>query len=120
MSIIVLGLVIVYAWRRFANNRPVFGTGEREPSPITRFVYNKYFVDEAYDVLIVKPSYAFGRFAHRIIENKGLDGIINGTGKLITGMSSGLRKAQTGNIGFYIFIMVFGIIAMLIWNIIYK
>ena len=42
--------------------------------------------------------------------------IVNGVGSTVNGISSVIRKAQTGHIGFYIFGMVIGIIAILFYT----
>jgi NADH-quinone oxidoreductase subunit L len=47
----------------------------------------------------------------------GIDGLVNGLGKGTIETSKGLRLLQTGNVGFYIFIMVLGIIAVLLYSV---
>jgi NADH-quinone oxidoreductase subunit L len=50
-----------------------------------------------------------------VIERMGIDGIVNGFGKSSIEASRGLRLLQTGNVGFYIFMMVAGIISILMY-----
>jgi NADH-quinone oxidoreductase subunit L len=45
-----------------------------------------------------------------------IDGFVNGVGSAVVGMSSIVRKAQTGHIGVYIFSMVLGIILILFYS----
>jgi NADH-quinone oxidoreductase subunit L len=48
-----------------------------------------------------------------IVERLGIDTLVNATGNLVVNASNVFRRLQTGRIGFYIFIMVLGIVAML-------
>lgn len=47
----------------------------------------------------------------------GIDGIVNGFGKGSIEASKGFRLLQSGNVGFYIFMMVGGIIALLVYSV---
>ena len=47
-------------------------------------------------------------FFYKVVDKMGIDGIINGLGKGTIETSKGLRLLQTGNVGFYIFMMVGG------------
>lgn len=82
---------------------------------LQRVIYNKYFVDEIYDMLIRKPLDVLAAAFHYIDVNV-IDGIVNGVGSTVNGLSSVVRKAQTGHIGVYIFSMVIGIIAILFYT----
>jgi len=42
-----------------------------------------------------------------------VDGIVNGTGKFVNWFSGIIRYAQSGNIGYYVFVMVIGIVLIL-------
>ena len=59
-------------------------------------------------------------FTYKIIELKGIDFIVNLTGKIVVFTSSIVRRIQTGNTGFYIFAMVIGIVVILMLNLLNK
>ncbi|HNB80524.1 MAG TPA: proton-conducting transporter membrane subunit, partial [Chitinophagaceae bacterium] len=85
---------------------------------LAKMAENKWYIDELYDTLIVKPVYAISRFAERVIEKSGIDAAVNGVGKLVEAGSQRLRLLQSGMVGFYLFMMVLGIIfifAIQIW-----
>jgi NADH-quinone oxidoreductase subunit L len=84
-----------------------------EISPVQKVVYNKYYVDEIYEMLITKPLNIISSIFDRFIESKVIDGIVNGVGTLVNKASDGLRLIQTGHIGFYLFAMVLSIVLML-------
>ena len=70
--------------------------------------------------VIVNPLSAIGNFFYKIIDIKIIDGLVNSVSKGLTASSGVLRLMQSGYVGFYIFAMVFGIIAILLFNLILK
>jgi NADH-quinone oxidoreductase subunit L len=76
-------------------------------------VYNKYFIDEIYHAIIVRPLYALSHAFDIFIEKLGIDRIVNGFGEFVQEGSKTLRLLQNGSIGFYIFAMVIGILVLL-------
>lgn len=79
-----------------------------------RLAANKYYVDEIYDTLIVKPLNALSSFFYNVLDIHFFDGIVNGIGEMTLALGKGVRLAQSGNIGFYLFAMVFGAIGILL------
>jgi NADH-quinone oxidoreductase subunit L len=82
-------------------------------------VYNKYFVDEIYDAIVVKPLYWLSHAFDIFIERLGIDKIVNGVGGSVDTGSKAFRLLQNGSIGFYIFAMVIGIVVLLSLTILY-
>lgn len=79
---------------------------------VQKLVYNKYYIDELYDTLIIKPLYSLSDFFYGVAE-MALDMIIEGIGKAVTESSNVIRKLQSGLVPHYITAMVLGIIAFL-------
>lgn len=77
-----------------------------------KLVYNKYYVDEFYNAVITKPLDILSKFLYSVIELLGIDKLVNLIGSATIQSSKGLRLAQSGNIGFYIFAMVLGLVIM--------
>ncbi len=73
---------------------------------------NKWYVDELYDAVIVRPIEALSRLLDKFAEKRGIDGIVNGVGKTVRWGGDRLRLLQSGQVGFYIFIMVMGIVVL--------
>lgn len=76
--------------------------------------YHKYFVDEIYDTIVVKPLYWLSGKFDLIIERLAIDRLVNSVGESVVAWSGLFRWFQNGTIGFYIFIMVMGVVAMLL------
>ncbi len=83
---------------------------------IYNLLWNKYYVDELYDAVIVNPIVTVSRnFLWRIADNKIIDGTVNASAKLIELFSASIRKIQTGVAQLYALVMVLGIAAALLW-----
>jgi NADH-quinone oxidoreductase subunit L len=79
-----------------------------------KVLQNKWYVDELYDSIIVKPLQKLSGFFSSAIEKRGIDGFVNGIGKSIHYGSRQIRLLQNGNVGNYILMMVIGVIVFLI------
>ena len=90
----------------------------QEPKGLGKVLANKWYVDEIYDTLIVKPIGYLGSFFKNIIEKSGIDGFVNGIGTFIQYSSRRLRLVQNGKVGTYIMFMVFSILVLwlVFWN----
>jgi NADH-quinone oxidoreductase subunit L len=77
---------------------------------------NKWYIDELYDAIIVKPINAIAVFFKNIIEKSGIDGVVNGVGKFVSYGSRQLRLLQSGQVNGYVLMMVLAMVVMLlIW-----
>ena len=103
-----------YAYVKYVKNSHVPVSDTEERPALANLSYHKFYVDEIYDALIRKPLDALSGFLYNAVEKLGIDGIVNGLGKTTMEASKGLRLLQTGNVGFYIFMMVVGIISILL------
>jgi NADH-quinone oxidoreductase subunit L len=104
-----VGIGIAYSKYIKQNNVPA------EDDKITGFakvLYNKYYVDEFYETLIVKPINAMARFFRDYIET-AISGFVFGLGKVSMELGSQGRKLHNGNTGFYLFAFVLGVIGMI-------
>ena len=80
-----------------------------------RWIYNKYYVDEFYDSLIVEPTIDGSRsLLWRVVDAGGIDGIVNGAGKLSRSIGGILKRAQSGSIRSYAAWVVLGSILVII------
>jgi NADH-quinone oxidoreductase subunit L len=79
-----------------------------------KLVSHKYYIDELYDILIVTLIRKLSDIFYDIFDMKVIDGIVNGSGKFFTNLSTDWRKIQTGVIQDYAIISIAGIILMLI------
>ena len=116
VSIVLLLIIIGWSYNMHVSQEKIPALHESEMSPLTKLLYNKYYIDELYQAVFVRPLQAFGRLFQKFIDNALIDGIIGGVNKGVILGSQTARLMQTGSTGFYVFAMVFGIIAILLFN----
>jgi NADH-quinone oxidoreductase subunit L len=117
-SVIGALIALIYAYIKYVKNGHVPASDEEERPGLISLSYHKFYIDEIYDWLIRKPLDTLSVFFYKVIDLLAIDGFVNGLGKLSVKSAKGLRLLQTGNVGFYIFMMVAGIIALLIFSLV--
>jgi len=100
LSTVLVLIAIVLAWFRF--RRPSFS----ESKGIGKLLANKWYVDEIYDAIIVKPLYKLGETLNEALEKSGIDALVNGIGKAVQYGGRQLRWLQSGQVGSYVLLMV--------------
>ena len=84
---------------------------------LVNLLSKKYYIDELYDHIIVKPILWLSRFFHEVVEIRFIDRFVNGVGNMVVWTGNTVRYIQTGNVGFYMFMMILGVILILFLNI---
>ena len=87
-----------------------------ETKGLAGLLQRNYRLDDIYQMIIVKPIQACGRFLHDIFDRWVIDGIVEGIGKVVMSSGKYARLAQNGIFSFYLYIMVIGIILLLVFN----
>ena len=91
-----------------------YGKKEQTTGGLVKVLENKWYVDELYDAVIVKPLNAVSTAFQNILEKKVIDGAVNGVGRLVQYSSRQIRFLQSGQVGNYILLMVFGMLILFI------
>jgi NADH-quinone oxidoreductase subunit L len=76
---------------------------------------NKWYGDEIIDFLIVNPVKAIGRFCNRAFERFVIDGATTGVAGLTRSAGAAVRDMQSGLLRGYAVLMLFGILAIVIY-----
>ncbi len=116
ISVVAALIAMLYAYNRYVKQAHIPADEITRRSGLARLSYNKFFVDEIYEALITRPLNALSVFFFRIVDKAGIDGLVNGFGKGAVEASKTFRLLQSGMVGFYIFMMVAGIIALLVYS----
>ena len=80
---------------------------------LTKVISHKFYVDEIYDTLFVKPLERLSRFLYHFADIQGVDGIVNGVASGVQQIGGLFRRLQNGNIEYYLIGMVVGAAALL-------
>jgi NADH-quinone oxidoreductase subunit L len=79
-----------------------------------RLLLNKYYVDEAYDAVVVQPiRVGSEQVLWRGFDTRVIDGAVNGAGAIVAGSASVLRLLQTGMVRTYAGSMLIGVVVIL-------
>ncbi|MBV9654617.1 MAG: NADH-quinone oxidoreductase subunit L [Acetobacteraceae bacterium] len=81
--------------------------------PIYLLAYNKWYFDELYDFLFVRPTFWLARNLWQIGDATLIDGAPNGMAEIAAGSSRQVVKIQTGSIAVYAFVMLIGVVLLL-------
>ncbi len=120
MGIALAGALVGIAWAYSKYIKQAFVP--KEDADIVGFnktIYNKYYVDEFYTFLIVKPLNGLANFFRTTLE-PALGGVVFGLGTLANGIGIQGKKLQNGNIGLYLFAFVIGVCAIITYLFIAK
>ncbi|PIE14474.1 MAG: NADH-quinone oxidoreductase subunit L [Rhodobacterales bacterium] len=84
--------------------------------PLYLFLLNKWYFDEIYDAIFVKPAFALGRLLWKRGDGNVIDGGLNGVAMGIIPWFTRLAgRAQSGYIFTYAFAMVIGLVVLITW-----
>lgn len=100
--------VIVFAYAQTKNFTAKENTG------VAKLLENKWYVDEIYESIIVKPVQSIAAFFNNIFEKKAIDGGVNGVGRAVNYGGRQARLLQSGRVGTYVLLMVIGILVLFI------
>ena len=103
-------IAIVLAWSRYKTYR------EEQPTAFGNLLQNKWYVDELYDSVFVKPINKLSVVASRYFERSGIDAMVNGVGKLVNYGGRQLRWLQSGQVGNYVLLMVISMFLFFVWQ----
>jgi NADH-quinone oxidoreductase subunit L len=77
---------------------------------VHRFLVNKWYFDEAIDLVVVRPSAWIGRFANSTIERGLVNGaLVGGTSGAVRALSAAVRGIQTGYLRYYAALLLVGL-----------
>ena len=112
MAVSVIGALaaLLFAWNKFSK----YVKTDAEETGFGKVLENKWYVDELYDSIIVKPIGSLATFFNNILEKRGIDGFVNGVGKAVNYGSRQIRLLQSGQVGTYVLLMVVGILVLFI------
>ena len=84
--------------------------------PLYKFLLNKWYFDELYDFLFVRPAMWLGRFLWKKGDGYVIDGFgPDGVAATVSDVTRGVVRLQTGYLYHYAFAMMIGIAALISW-----
>ena len=84
-------------------------------APLYDLLFHKYYIDEIYDLLIVKPTKAIGAFFEEKVEKQGIDFAVDQLGIQVKEVSRGIGVWQSGKVRSYALNMIAGMVIILLF-----
>ena len=81
----------------------------RSLRPLYLLSLNKYWLDELYHAVFVTPARNLALFAHRVLDAKTIDGIVNGIGQVALFSTAATSYKMSGNLHRHALVFVLGL-----------
>jgi NADH-quinone oxidoreductase subunit L len=112
--VMLIGLFI--AWIAYIRDTSIPAKVAEQLGPVYRFLYNKWYFDELYNFLFVRPAFWLGR----LFWKQGDEGIIdrfgpNGAAWVVERGAVVAKRVQSGYLTSYALIMLLGLVAAITW-----
>ena len=113
MAIATIGALIGIgiAYKKYLKDNTI-PSADTEITGVSKVLYNKYYVDEAYDAIFVKPINVLSGFFRDSVETT-LSALVFGLGKVTNEFAFQGKKLHNGSVGLYLFAFVIGVCALL-------
>jgi NADH-quinone oxidoreductase subunit L len=104
----VAGIALAFVFYVMAPNLPRALANATQP--IYRFLLNKWYFDELYDAIFVRPAQVLARVFWKVGDARLIDGMPNGAATLANDVAQGAVRLQTGRVANYAFAMLIGLV----------
>ncbi len=98
---------VMYMWRTDLPRKLA-----RQFPQVYFFLLNKWYFDELYDRIFVRPTFWLARNSWRVGDATIIDGVPNGLASLAAGGAREAVKIQTGSLAAYAFVMLIGVVVL--------
>jgi len=114
VAIALLGIGVAYLM--YVKNPALPAVVAARFSRLYRMLYNKYYVDEIYNAVIVRPIAVMSDILFwRVIDMRLVDGAVNGMAKMFGSISHYVRRLQTGLVQAYALSLFLGAVALIFY-----
>ena len=113
MAIATIGALIGIgiAYKKYLKDNSI-PSEDAEITGVSKVLYNKYYVDEAYDAIFVKPVNVLSNFFRDSVETS-LSAMVFGLGKVTNEIALQGKRIHNGSVGLYLFAFVIGVVAII-------
>src|SRR5215831_3984713 len=113
---VLMGVGFVIAWEFYIRRPELPVELARQQEPLYKFLLNKWYFDEIYDFLIVRPTLWLARALWKYGDGWTIDGLgPDGVSARVLDVTRGVVRLQTGYLYHYAFAMLIGVAALITW-----
>jgi len=114
-SVVLVLISIWMAYYFYRKNTQASTSLAEKFSGIKATLENKYYVDEFYGAVVIRPVIYFSLFLWKFVDVILIDGTLNGLAKLWRDVSDALRYSQSGQLRSYATIFTVGVVLLIAW-----
>ena len=104
------------SWLFYIHNPSLPGRLAKQQRGLYAFLLNKWYFDELYNVIFVRPAMWLGRFFWKKGDGATIDGAINGVSMgIVPFFTRAIGRLQSGYLFHYAFAMLLGLGAIITW-----
>ncbi|MBC6714633.1 MULTISPECIES: NADH-quinone oxidoreductase subunit L [Aurantimonas] len=113
---VMMALGFAIAWAFYIRNPALPGQVAARHRGLYQFFLNKWYFDELYDFLFVRPAKAIGTFLWKTGDGRVIDGLgPDGISARVVDVTNRVVRLQTGYLYHYAFAMLIGVAALVTW-----
>ena len=113
---IMMSIGFALAWYMYIRSPDVPARLAERHQGLYRFLLNKWYFDELYDRIFVRPARALGRIFWKTGDGKIIDGLgPDGVAARVVDVTNRVVRVQTGYLYHYAFAMLIGVAALITW-----
>jgi len=113
---VMMAIGFVVAWEFYIRRPELPAELARQQEPLYKFLLNKWYFDEIYDFLIVRPTLWLARALWKYGDGWTIDGLgPDGVSARVLDVTRGVVRLQTGYLYHYAFAMLIGVAALITW-----
>jgi NADH-quinone oxidoreductase subunit L len=114
LAVTIIGFLI--AWYFYILHPEIAAAMQARQGLLYLFLYNKWYFDELYDFLFVRPALRLGRFLWKRGDGTVIDGLgPDGIAARVLDATRGAVRLQTGYVYHYALAMLLGVVALATW-----
>src|SRR5947209_12761847 len=113
---VAMAIGFLVAWQFYIRRPDIPVSLARTQEPLYRFLLNKWYFDELYDLIFVRPELWLGRVLWKGGDGRIIDGLgPDGVSARVLDVTRSVVRLQTGYLYHYAFAMLIGIAGLITW-----
>ena len=115
LSVLVALVGMTIAWRLYARSDGAKEAWTTNIPSLWRRMGNAYYMDDVYGTVIVAPGKLASAWSAFVLDQKLIDGFVNGVGVVVRRIGNALRPLQSGYVRNYALTIAAGAVGFVIW-----
>ncbi|MBX9777987.1 MAG: NADH-quinone oxidoreductase subunit L [Xanthobacteraceae bacterium] len=116
---LMMALGFLVSWHFYIRKPALPAELARQHEPLYKFLLNKWYIDELYEVIFVRPTLWLGRLLWKQGDGRVIDGLgPDGISARVLDVTRNVMRLQTGYLYHYAFAMLIGVAALITWFIV--